>query len=176
MNLTAQADLCQFWQGSYYNRFSLGKPLRLWWTASQRWYNDSRDGRCIILVHYWSTLLLWQKSLSLFTREWYLKFTLLDWQTYVTFFIMSDRHLSKGYLSHGRYLSCNIRHLQINYTLSYCQVTPTSTAAFIEPGSKKPQIEERGSGGLIGAAVGSILLAVAVFLILLICWRKRRAR
>ncbi|XP_044182948.1 uncharacterized protein LOC122963539 isoform X2 [Acropora millepora] len=54
-------------------------------------------------------------------------------------------------------------------------VTPTSTAAFIEPGSKERQIEEKGSGVLIGAAVGSTLLAGAVFLILLICWRKRRA-
>ena len=55
-------------------------------------------------------------------------------------------------------------------------VTPTSTAAFIEPGSKKRQIEEKDSGVLIAAAVGSTLLAGAVFLILLICWRKRRAR
>ena len=55
-------------------------------------------------------------------------------------------------------------------------MTPTSTAAFIEPGSKERQIEEKGSGVLIAAAVGSTLLAGAVFLILLICWRKRRAR
>ena len=82
------------------------------------------------------------------------------------------------YFCHGRYLSCNDRHLQINNsTLYYCQVTPTSTAAFNEPGDKdQRQIKEKGSGTLIGAAVGSTLLAGAVFLVLLICRRKQKAR
>ena len=58
----------------------------------------------------------------------------------------------------------------------YCQVTPTSTAFFTKHGSKEGQIKEKGSGVLIGATVGSTLLVGAVVLILLICWRKQKAR
>lgn len=165
---------------------------------------DSRVGRCKIednfcvflwaswlinnyfessenILKFWPTIcsrsVLTELSqlLSLVTTEWYLKFTLLDRQTSVNFFCQICRHPSKAYSCHGRYLSCNDRHLQINSTLLYCQVTPTS-ASCIEPGGKECQIEEKGIGVLIGAVVGSTLLAGAVVLILLICWRKQKAR
>lgn len=57
-------------------------------------------------------------------------------------------------------------------------VTPTSTAFSIKPGNRERQSKEKDSSVnvLIGAAVGSTLLVGAVFLILLICRRKRRAR